>query len=139
MVKKRYDIHKMKINGESGDVAGETVASWRERIPELLRGYSAENVWNLDKTGCIWRALPEHGFGKKGSLCKGGKKAKQRLIANAAGGKESAIIIWKSEKPRCFKGVDVSKLPVKYLSQANPYNIESLPFIMFAFNCAIIG
>ena len=27
----------MKINGESGDVAGETIASWRERIPELLR------------------------------------------------------------------------------------------------------
>ena len=35
----------MEINGESGDVAG---ASWRERIPELLTGYSAENVWNLD-------------------------------------------------------------------------------------------
>ena len=76
-------------------------------------------------TGCFWRALPEHGFGKKGSLCKGGKKAKQRfmiaLIANAAGGKESAIVIWKAEKPRCFKGVDVSKLPVKYFSQANAW------------------
>ena len=123
--KRRYDIHKMKINGESGNVAGETIASWRERIPELLRGYSAENVWNLDETGCFWRALPEHGFGRKGSLCKGGKKAKQRFtiafIANAAGGKESAIVIWKAEKPRCFKGIDVSKLPVKYFSQPNAW------------------
>ena len=77
--KKRYDIHKMKINGQSGDVAGETITSWRERIPELLRGYSAENVWNLDETGCFWRALPEHGFGRKGSLCKGGKRLNKDL------------------------------------------------------------
>ena len=72
-------------------VCGETVASWKERLPELLEGYSAENIWNLDETGCFWHALPEHGFGKKRSQCKGGKKAKQRftiaLTANAAGGK----------------------------------------------------
>ena len=47
------------------------------------------------------------------------KKAKQRftitLVANAAGGKESAIVIWKAEKPRCFKGVDMSQLPVQCL------------------------
>ena len=43
----------MKINGESGDVVEVTIASWKERIPELLRGYSAKNVWNLDKTGCF--------------------------------------------------------------------------------------
>ena len=65
--KKRYDIHRMKMKGESGDVSGETVDSWKERLPELVRGYPAENIWNLDETGCFWRALPEHGFGKKGS------------------------------------------------------------------------
>ena len=41
------------------------------------------------------------GFGKKGSLCKEGEKAKHRftitLVANAAGGKESAIVIWKAK------------------------------------------
>ena len=55
----------------------------------------------------------------------GRKKAKQRftiaLIANAAGGKESAIVIWKAEKPRCFKGIDVSKLPVTYFNQTNAW------------------
>ena len=76
-LKKHYDICKIKICGESVDVSGETVASWKERLPEILHGYSANNIWNLDETGCFWRALPEHGFGKKGSLCKGGKKVKQ--------------------------------------------------------------
>ena len=65
--KKQYDVHRMKIKGESGDVSGETVDSWKERLPELVRGYPAENIWNLDETGCFWRALREHGFGKKGS------------------------------------------------------------------------
>ena len=87
----------MKICGQSGDVKGETIDSWKERIPELLQGYSRENIWNLDETACFWRALPEHGFGKRGSQCKGGKKAKQRvticLIANADGEKEATIAI----------------------------------------------
>ena len=104
--KKRYDIHKMKANGESGDVSGETT-TWKERIPELLIGYTAGNILNLDETGCFWCALPEHSFRKKVSQCEGGKKAKQRftiaLVANAAGGKESVIVIWKAEKPRCLK------------------------------------
>ena len=53
-----------KINEESGDVRGEAIDSCIERIPELLQGYSSENIWNLDETDCFWRALPEHGFGK---------------------------------------------------------------------------
>ena len=115
----------MKNNGESGDVSGETVDSWKEQLPELVREYSAENIWKLDETGCFWHALPEHGYGKEGSQCKGGKKAKQRfticLIANAAGGKEVASITWKSKKPRCLKGIDVSKLSVKYFFQSNAW------------------
>ena len=51
--KKRYNVKEMKINGESGDVRGETVDSWKERLPELLRGYPIENIWNLDETACF--------------------------------------------------------------------------------------
>ena len=39
----------MKISGESREVRGETVDSWKERLPELLWGYSKENIWNLNK------------------------------------------------------------------------------------------
>ena len=88
---------------------------------ELLHEYASENIWNLDETGCFWRALPDHGFGRKGSQCKGGEKAMQRvtvaLIVNASGGKEAAIVVWKSAKPRCFKGIDTTSLSVQYYSQ----------------------
>ena len=43
------------------------------------------------------------------------------MIANAPGGKEVASVIWKSKNPRCFKGIDVSKLPVKYFCQSNAW------------------
>ena len=46
-----------KINGESGDVRGKTVNSWKERTPELLQEYLSENIWNHDETGSFWRAL----------------------------------------------------------------------------------
>ena len=46
-------MEKMKINGESGDMHGETVESWKERLPKLLQGYSKENIWNIDETACF--------------------------------------------------------------------------------------
>lgn len=52
----------MKENGESGDVSGATVDLSKERLPDILQGYSAEDIWNLDETGCFWRALPDKGF-----------------------------------------------------------------------------
>ena len=87
--------------------------------------YAKEDIRNLDETACFWKALPDHGFAKKGSQCKRRKKAKQSmtvaLIANTGGGKETAIVIWESEKPWCFKSVDKSKFPVQYYSQANAW------------------
>ena len=75
----------MKINGESGDVSGETVDSW------LLQGYRSEDIWNLDVL-CLIMAWQ----GKDHSV-KVERRPKRITVANAAGEKESAIIIWKSE------------------------------------------
>ena len=49
--KKRYSVKQLKICGESGDVRGETVQSWKERLPEIVEGYEKEDVWNMDETG----------------------------------------------------------------------------------------
>ena len=119
--KRRYNVRYVKISGESADVSGITVESWKERVCELIEGYAAEDIWNLDETGCFWKALPDRGFAQKGTSCHGGKKSKERMtvafLVNAAGSKETAIVIWKSAKPRCFKSIDISNLPVLYFSQ----------------------
>ena len=39
------------------------------------------------------------------------------FTVTAAGTKEKRVVIWKSENPHCFQGVDKSLLPVEYLSQ----------------------
>ena len=124
--KKRYNIKQVVVSEESGDVSGDTISSWRERLPEIVDSYSPSDVWNIDETGCFWRALPEKGFGRKGQECKGGKKAKHRatiaFIVNAAGQSECMpIVIWKSNSPRCFKHVDKGKLPVQYFSQRSAW------------------
>ena len=120
--KKQHHIKQMTVSGESGDVSGATVDSWKERLPHIPEGYSAQDIRNLDETGCFWRALPDKGFSQRTKECKGGKKSNQRMtvtfIVNAAGASEAMpIVIWKSEKPRCFEHVKKSQLPVLYFSQ----------------------
>ena len=63
--KKRYNVKLLKICGESGDVQGETIDSWKECLPEIIQGYEKHNIWNMDETGLVWHALPDRGFGKK--------------------------------------------------------------------------
>lgn len=77
--KKRYNIKQLQVSGESGDVQGPTVDSWKERLPELIAGYARNDIWKVDETGLFWKALPDCGFGVKGKECKGGKKIKQRF------------------------------------------------------------
>ena len=85
-----------------------TFESWKERLRELVRGWKAENIWNIDETaGCFWKGLPEVSLNKKRSKYSGGKESKQRntwaFFVNAAGGKEDPIVIGQSERPRYFK------------------------------------
>jgi len=54
--KKRYNIKQLKISGESGDVQGPTVDSWKERLPELMAGY-ARDIWNIDETGLFLESI----------------------------------------------------------------------------------
>lgn len=112
--KARYNIKRLTVCGESGDVHGVTVDSWKERLCK-------KDILNMDESGVFWRALPNSGFGQKGKECKGGKKSKHRLtvafFVSASGVKEKPIVIWKSENPRCLKRFDKSALPVNYFSQ----------------------
>ena len=124
--KLRHNIEQLTVSGESGEVRGATVDSWKECIPEVIEGYSAQNIWNMDETGCFWWALSDKVLGQKGKLCKGGKKSNGRmtvaLFVKVARGKEiKAAVIWKSENPRCFKGVDKNSLPVDYFFQAKSW------------------
>ena len=117
--KERYNVKQRVISGESG---ADTVESWLERLPSVIEGYEARDIWNCDETGLFWKALPDKGLAEKKKACKGGKKSKLRVtitfFVNSAGESECPpVVIWKSANPRCFKGVNKSELPVWYFSQ----------------------
>ena len=74
-----------------------TVSSWKERLSAITAGYALDDVWNLDETGCFYRALPDKNLSEKAKRRKGGKKSKERLtvalIASARGEKRKPIVI----------------------------------------------
>ena len=60
-------------------------------------------------------------------------------MVSAAGDKEDPVTIWKSERPRCFRGVDISSLPVKYFHQSKAWMTgDILNKILSAFNLKMI-
>ncbi|XP_057303197.1 tigger transposable element-derived protein 6-like [Hydractinia symbiolongicarpus] len=123
--KTTYSVKERRIVGEAGDVSTETVTSWMERIKELVEGYSLENIWNMDESGCFFKALPAKGLVEKGKQAKGGKKSKLRLtvafFVNAAGEKiDQPVVIWKSKVPRCFKKLKDPSRPANVHYFSNP-------------------
>ena len=50
---------RKKSNGEAEKVAEYTVSAWMQRLMELTRGYELADIWNMDETGCFFKALPE--------------------------------------------------------------------------------
>ena len=87
--KEKYNIKEFAV---CGDVQGSMIDSWKERFPEIVSGYTKENIYNVDETGVFWRALPSKGFGEKGKGC---RESKHRItvafFVNAAGGKEKPV------------------------------------------------
>ena len=111
--KTRHNVKQFSVTGEDGEVNAETLESWAERLPEIVKG----------ETGLFWRALPDKSLSVKKGRCKGGKYAKQRitvlLIVNALGEKEPPIIIGRSLTPRCFKNVKDKRRPCGSYYYAN--------------------
>ena len=74
-----YGIHEKQISGESFDASEVTVGSWMEWLRELYKWYQLKYIWNMDESGCFFKALPSKSLAQKGKNCKGGKKSKQRM------------------------------------------------------------
>ena len=52
--------------GEYPGVSETTVESWMERIKELCKGYDQRDIWNMDESGCFFKALSAKGLAQKG-------------------------------------------------------------------------
>ena len=114
-------VQETKVNGEAGEVVEYTVSAWMERLVELTRGYELADIWNMDETGCFFKALPEKGLAEKKSQARGGKKSKAKLIiaffVNAAGEKAiERLVVWRSKKRVVLKTLRVYRDPMVFIT-----------------------
>ena len=119
--KKRRGIAFRAVCGESASVDSSQTDEWLSKaLPELLKEYGPDDVFNADETGLFFRCLPDKTLAIKGEKCSGGKLSKDRITVLVAGNmsgneKLPLLTIGHSAKPRCFK--NVKRLPLDY--QAN--------------------
>ncbi|KAI6651873.1 Tigger transposable element-derived protein 4-like [Oopsacas minuta] len=115
--KKRHNITSRQISGESqsADHAGAD-----KRISTQLKlireEFEDKDIFNADETELLWKMTPDRTLSFRGDLCKGGKRSKERLTvlvaASALGERFPLLVIGKSKRPHCFRGV--LNLPVEY-------------------------
>ena len=91
-----------------------------------MKRYSADRAFNADETSLCFRAVPD------GSLCyirkklKGTKEAMDRLAILVCTNmdhtvKMKLLVIGRARCPRCFKDLNVTKLPVTYKANAKAW------------------
>ena len=85
------------------------IGAWKERLPEIIQGYTKDTIFNMDETGLFWHALPDRGFGQKSRSYKGGKRSKHRLtipfFVLASGKKEKPVNIVNLKNPGICGGL----------------------------------
>ena len=86
-------------------------------ILKLIREeFQNKDIFNADETGLFWKMTPDRTLSFRGDSCKGGKRSKERVTvlvaASALGEKLPLLVIGKSKRPHCFRGV--LNLPVEY-------------------------
>lgn len=104
--------------GEANSADAEVAEDWIQEVsPALFRFYHPSNIFNLDEFALFYKAAPNKTLEFKGQTCADGKFSKLRLSVLAGANmdgteKTPLLVIGKSLKPRCFKGV--RSLPAKY-------------------------
>lgn len=111
-------------------MSDEDCTKWkRDFLPHLLEGYQARDVFNADETGLFFKCLPDNTLTFKNQKCHGGKHSKQRvtlmIAANMDGSEKlKLLLIGKSNRPRCFRGV--KWLPLDYKANTKAWMTGAL-------------
>ena len=115
--KKRHNISSHQISGESQSADHTAANTWQSTQLKLIREeFQNKDIFNADETGLFWKMTPDRTLSFRGDSCKGGKRSKERVTvlvaASALGEKLPLLVIGKSKRPHCFRGV--LNLPVEY-------------------------
>ncbi|GBM62135.1 Tigger transposable element-derived protein 2, partial [Araneus ventricosus] len=124
-VKHKFQIVSRIEAGEKLSSDIEVGNSFIAELQELIvKGkLTADQIHNCDETGIYWRALPTKTLAAEyEAVAPGRKMMKDRVTilgcANTSGSHRAKLtLVGKSKKPRCFKGINKTALPVHYMHQ----------------------
>lgn len=144
--KNRHGIRELNIEGEKMSAASaETVEAFKRKFKKMIEesGLSREQIYNADETGLNYKALPTKTLASLSEkYAPGFKMQKQRITAlvcaNASGtNRLPLLLIGKSKKPRCFKGINIKALPVNYYAQKSAWMTQAIFIDWFQNVCVI--
>ncbi|KAK6471180.1 tigger transposable element-derived protein 4-like [Huso huso] len=117
--KKRHEIVLKRAQGEKKDADVSFGNSWVEKeLPAVLQRYQPGDVYNADQTGLYYRALAcgSRAFKKTAHL---EDRVALLVCCSMTGEKRPLLLIGKSPKPRCLRGV--GNLPISYTYSSNAW------------------
>jgi hypothetical protein len=94
--------------GESADADEKAEDFTVKVLPGLIERYAAEDIYNADETGLLFKCLPDKTYGFSNEKCYGGNKNKNRLTVMVCcymtnNDNVELHVIGKIQKSRCFK------------------------------------
>lgn len=145
-----FNRFKMRSNFLNVNVSGEAGADRKaaETYPGVLKkiieegGYTAQQIFNVDETGLLWKKMPERIYiSKEGKTVQGFTVAKDRLMlllgSNAAGDNRlKPLLVYHSETPRALKHISKETLPLYYRANRKAWVTDAIFEDWFA-NCFI--
>ena len=152
----RHQIKFSNLHGESVEVCPEAVEQCKERLPDICAGYHPRGIFNCDKTGIFFRALPASLI-PNGAKQSGVNISKDRfsvlVCANALGEKCKLWVIGRSKKLHSFpkymsdleqhvtyrsntKAWMTSEIFIEFLNKLNnKMKLQDRKILMFLDNC----
>jgi hypothetical protein len=127
--KERNGIHQQKLHGEAASADLAAIINNLPLLKDKCAGYTLERIYNMDETGLFYRLEPDRSLATR--RLAGRKADKERLsialCTNADGShKLNPLVIGKYAKPRCFKNINTSNMPVTYRSNNKAWMITNL-------------
>lgn len=131
--KTRHGVRFVSISGEKLSADAEAAKKFSVKFQEIVEEYELLpcQVFNIDETGLNYKMLPNKTLASSNDSVAGTKLIKDRLTiapcSNADGThKLPLFVIGKSKKPRAFKNINLSSLPVYYRSQKSAWMDSNL-------------
>ncbi|XP_018014468.1 tigger transposable element-derived protein 4 [Hyalella azteca] len=129
--KTRYQIKLRRAPGESS-LASHLAKQWKfSTMPQLLKQYSPDDIYNADETGLYYRATPNGSLNFRTDALTGFKSTMDHITvlvcANMSGcDKKKLLVIGKMDKSRNITGLKMESLPVEYTSNENACMTSSI-------------